>query len=189
MHSEGRRIEQLPSSPGTYALVLFCPRARQVKIGQLGTYALEPGWYVYVGSALGPGGLRARYRRHCCKPERQRWHIDYLKKAASVKAIWFSSDPVRREHQWAKIVGQLPEAGTPIPKFGSSDCSCPSHLFFFHTRPSVEGFRRAAQRLLRAHAPISELVSDLYDSSVSLVPQRKRRCATASSSIPLTATD
>ena len=155
-YAEGHPVEQLPSAPGTYALVLFCSRARSLKVGRLGIFTFQPGWYVYVGSAFGPGGLRARCGRHCSRPERRRWHIDYLNTAASVKAIWFSSDSVRREHQWAELVGGFPEAGTPIAKFGATDCSCPSHLFYFRTRPSFGRFRKAIQRLLQAPAP-SEL--------------------------------
>jgi len=41
--------------------------------------ALGPGLYVYVGSACGPGGLRARLARHLCgRRRRLHWHIDKL---------------------------------------------------------------------------------------------------------------
>lgn len=45
--------------PGTYALVLASSKASSVRIGGLSILRLQPGFYVYVGSALGPGGLCA----------------------------------------------------------------------------------------------------------------------------------
>lgn len=152
--SEDRAI---PASPGTYALILYCPRARRLEAGKLGVFGLRPGWYAYAGSAFGPGGLKARCRHHLRRATRPRWHIDYLKTAASLRAIWFTPDPVPREHEWAEILGSLPKARTPIPRFGSSDCTCPSHLFCFPGRPSFTRFRRAAQSRLLAHGPILAL--------------------------------
>ncbi len=48
------------NKPGTYALVLACQKTGRVRIGRLGVLALQPGFYVYVGSAFGSGGLAAR---------------------------------------------------------------------------------------------------------------------------------
>ena len=48
------------AQPGSYALLLQADRRRTVRIGWLGQLTVEPGCYVYVGSALGPGGVRAR---------------------------------------------------------------------------------------------------------------------------------
>jgi Uri superfamily endonuclease len=125
---------KIPAACGTYALLLLCQRSRRVDIGKLGARSILLGWYVYVGSAFGPGGLRARCRRHLRSPQRRHWHIDYLRPVTSVQAIWFTSDPVPREHQWAGIIGDLEGASAPILHFGSSDCSCPSHLFRFSPR-------------------------------------------------------
>jgi Uri superfamily endonuclease len=146
--------QAIPAAGGTYALLLFCPRARTLRIGSLGGRTIPRGWYVYVGSAFGPGGLRARCLHHIRPLRRRRWHIDYLRLSAAVKAIWFTGDPAPREHQWAEIVGILPGAAAPIPRFGSSDCRCPSHLFRFVSRPSFATFREQALRRLPAHAPI-----------------------------------
>ena len=52
------------AQPGSYALILQADRRRTVRIGRLGQLAVEPGCYVYVGSALGPGGVRARVGHH-----------------------------------------------------------------------------------------------------------------------------
>jgi len=37
------------------------------------------GWYVYVGSALGPGGLAAKVGRHLGGRKMCRWHTAYLR--------------------------------------------------------------------------------------------------------------
>ena len=54
----------MTAQPGTYVLVLASQRTDPVRIGRLGTLALKPGVFIYVGSAFGPGGLAARIRHH-----------------------------------------------------------------------------------------------------------------------------
>jgi Uri superfamily endonuclease len=48
------------SQTGTYALIFSAFHKRQPEIGKLGTLELKPGFYIYVGSAFGSGGLKAR---------------------------------------------------------------------------------------------------------------------------------
>ena len=69
----------LPSLPGTYALVLSASACQKFAVGRLGTLTVEPGFYLYVGSAFGPGGLAARVGRHCRREKTCRWHVDYLR--------------------------------------------------------------------------------------------------------------
>lgn len=66
-----------PREKGIYALVL---RIRNEVLISLKSrcWSIEPGTYVYVGSAGGPGGLRARILRHISRPSKRHWHIDYL---------------------------------------------------------------------------------------------------------------
>jgi Uri superfamily endonuclease len=149
---------EIPSSPGTYVLLLDCACSRRLIVGKLGRLEFRSGWYAYVGSAFGRGGLRARCSRHLRQTRRPRWHIDYFKEAASVRAVWFTNDPIPREHQWAGLIGRWADAATPIPHFGSSDCACPSHLFYFHRKPSIEKFRRSARRRWPDHASISAFI-------------------------------
>jgi len=40
---------------------------------------LLPGYYIYIGSAFGPGGVRARMLRHLRADKPKHWHIDYLR--------------------------------------------------------------------------------------------------------------
>ena len=54
----------LPSQPGTYCLVFSSSTSSTVTIGKLGTYKIQPGYYCYIGSAFGRGGLNSRINRH-----------------------------------------------------------------------------------------------------------------------------
>ncbi len=94
----------LTSRPGTYALVLASTETRCLRVGQLGSLALRPGWYVYVGSAFGPGGVRARLAHHRKRAARPHWHVDHLRLHTQLERVWFTHDSIRREHQWAQVM-------------------------------------------------------------------------------------
>jgi Uri superfamily endonuclease len=130
---------------GTYALILSCSRDELVQIGKLGLLQLRRGFYIYVGSALGSGGVRARVAHHREVSQRPHWHIDYLRPHTSLDRIWYSHDRARCEHQWARLIHALRGASVPVAGFGSSDCKCKAHLFFFTKRPSFRAFRQRAQ--------------------------------------------
>lgn len=139
-------------TPGTYALVLESAARTVVAVGRLGRIDLRGGFYVYVGSALGPGGLQARTGRHLDAGRPVHWHIDYLKHATRIVEIWYVADSVRREHAWARVIGDLSNATIPMPGFGASDCRCAAHLFHFPTRPRLATFARALGRARGAGA-------------------------------------
>ncbi len=46
--------------PGTYALLLSSATDAVIRVGQLGSLRLRSGYYVYIGSALGSGGVCGR---------------------------------------------------------------------------------------------------------------------------------
>ncbi len=125
----------LPASPGTYVLVLRSSRSRTVRVGRLGQLQLRPGYYLYVGSAFGPGGLRARIEHHCRRADRPHWHIDYLRRYTRLEGVWYCCR--RCEHEWATAIGRLPGAAVAMPGFGSSDCRCQTHLFWFPEAPEM----------------------------------------------------
>ncbi len=126
------------AQPGTYVIWFFAPHpGRRVRVGQLGEFACERGWYAYVGSALGPGGLAARVARHLRASKRRRWHVDYLQPAMRPRAVWFRSGHRRLECPWARALGAHPWARSPLSNFGASDCGCPTHLFAFSRRPEA----------------------------------------------------
>lgn len=132
----------MDARPGTYALILRADAVRRVRVGRLGELVLEPGFYAYVGSALGPGGVSARVRRHR-RSRNVHWHVDSLRDVATLVEVWYAHDPARREHAWAEALLAQPGATCPLPGFGASDCRCASHLAFFRSRPSMAGLRRA----------------------------------------------
>ena len=57
-------LAAIEAQAGTYALVLSARAGGIIRIGRLGELRLQSGIYVYVGSALGPGGVRARLMHH-----------------------------------------------------------------------------------------------------------------------------
>jgi len=131
----------LSSNKGTYALILYLKSENIVKVGQLGEFKFPRGYYVYIGSAFGPGGLKARLKHHLHVSAKPRWHIDYLKELATIKESWISESKSKREHDWAAMLFNIEGAAIPAPGFGSSDCQCSSHLFAFKKRPSFQQFR------------------------------------------------
>ena len=126
---------------GTYALLLHNKRAQTISVGKLGTFTFSRGFYVYTGSAFGPGGLPARVGRHLKPNKPLRWHIDYLTACFSVVRIWQTRHPEICECLWA---GHFQTLGGSIivPGFGASDCRCSTHLFFFKKMPMVSAFRK-----------------------------------------------
>lgn len=109
--------------------MLLCEDVRK-KIGSLGVIQFEAGKYIYVGSAL--NSLKPRITRYVKinkgLHEVLHWHIDYLLSAVSVKItkIYVIESTEHLECIVAKMVSRH---GYPVPKFGSSDCKCKSHLF------------------------------------------------------------
>jgi Uri superfamily endonuclease len=154
---------RLPSLPGTYALLLRSPVEQDLPVGRLGRIKLLPGFYVYLGSAFGPGGLRARIARHLAVEKKLRWHIDYVRTVAQPAAVWHTLDPRRRECHWAKVLAAMNAVTVPFPGFGASDCTCCSHLFFFPKEPALSVFRRNVHKAVPGHASIRWIVgADFY---------------------------
>ncbi len=127
-----------------------------VPVGRRHRLALTPGWMVYVGSALGPGGVAARLAHHRRLAERPHWHIDFLRRHGALDAVWLSHDPIRRECLWATVLaGEL--GGVPPPfRFGASDCRCPAHLYRFRDRPALAVFVAALKGRCPDHAAVVE---------------------------------
>ena len=129
-----------PDRPGTYVLVLRLLQSTTISVGRLGRFRFPAGWYGYVGSARGPGGLSARLSRHLRSPKPLRWHADYLRAAARPLAVWHTVGAAKRECVWAKALSELPGASYPVPRFGASDCGCPAHLLHFAAPPDLAAF-------------------------------------------------
>ncbi|WP_198662888.1 GIY-YIG nuclease family protein [Cohaesibacter intestini] len=114
-----------PTDGGIYVLLARLEQPLTITRPRLAE--LEPGLYVYVGSAYGPGGLRSRLARHLRPNKPLRWHIDQITTRAETKYAIGWTDGKECELQAALAAGG--NITYPLPVFGSSDCrSCPSHL-------------------------------------------------------------
>lgn len=126
---------------GTYILILYLSRVRKIQIGKLGNFNFKKGYYGYVGSAFGPGGLTARLKHHLKITDNPHWHIDYLRKEVVLRAIWISEYENRLEHLWAGMLLGMEGAFILVPGFGSSDCKCEAHVVYFRNRPRFQKFQ------------------------------------------------
>jgi len=146
----------LEPQPGTYALVLLSDAIQTLEIGRLGKLTTEPGYYIYVGSAFGPGGVAARVSRHYRRDKPMHWHIDYLRPAVQLLEVWYTYDSQRRECSWSNVLASMKASCVPLAGFGSSDCrqGCDAHLRFFRSQPSVATFRRRVRSGIHDHAEI-----------------------------------
>lgn len=98
---------------------------------------LEPGLYAYCGSAMGPGGLKARIERHRRRDKKIHWHVDQVTTQVPVYKVGVSFD--LSECHLVDLLARQTGAGFPIPGFGSTDCQdCKSH---FLKLPSEKAFK------------------------------------------------
>ena len=99
---------------GVYCLIIFLNRDRVIRFGKA-KHLFKKGFYCYVGSAL--NSLEKRIERHLSKNKKKRWIITDKKIECELsKKVQDMSDDL-------------------VPKFGSSDCKCRSHLYYFNKNP------------------------------------------------------
>jgi sugar fermentation stimulation protein A len=124
-------IKQELQDRGYYLLLISLDKSQALKIGSLGTRSFPRGYYVYVGSAK--RRLTKRIARHTRISKNKHWHIDHLTTEANkiVPIPIVSSD--NGECVLAKTLGSI--ADYTVNGFGSSDCQCPGHLFYFNQHP------------------------------------------------------
>ena len=122
---------------GVYCLVFKNPGCT-IRVGTLGNLTFQPGWHIYVGSALGSGGLK-RLRRHISlahlKDKRPTWHVDYLLTHPDF-SLRYAIYAVTQERLECSLAQALRDSG--IPAFGCSDCTCLSHLFYRQGDPEED---------------------------------------------------
>ncbi len=116
---------------GAYMVVLFVERDKKIRTGSLGEIPFRRGYYVYVGSA--EKALKARMQRHRRRRKKARWHIDYLRDHAELVSILPVRSSERLECLIAADMGMIAE--DTLRGFGSSDCNCRGHLFYFSGLP------------------------------------------------------
>jgi len=124
---------------GTYLLVFSTAQTHTVQVGRLGPLQLQNGYYCYIGSAFGPGGIRARVAHHEQISNRPHWHLDYVRPHMQLRAVWYQHD-VSQEHVWAELLHEC--LSIPLPGFGASDCTCTSHFFYSPSSPDIASYRK-----------------------------------------------
>jgi len=102
-----------------------------ISVGKLGKINFKKGYYLYVGS--GQNSLETRIARHLKKRKKKFWHIDYLLSQweARIKEVWIAEDR-RIECLTARKILEEANVSLVAKKFGSRDCSCPTHLFYLN---------------------------------------------------------
>ena len=121
---------------GTYIIVIYLLENSKIKIGSLGEIDFTKGYYLYIGSAMGNIGsttLENRVKRHISKSKNKKifWHIDYLltNKKCVITRIYLIPSLNRLECIIAKEIAEISD--NLVRDFGSSDCECSSHLYYF----------------------------------------------------------
>ncbi len=125
-------LNVVPPQKGVYVLYLEIVQDSEFLVGSLGVVKLAKGTYLYIGSARGPGGLRARISRHFDKRKKIRWHIDYLTTHTNVilSGVTYAVTELDMESKLLhKLLTFSDVLGIAVPRFGSSDRrGDPSHL-------------------------------------------------------------
>lgn len=134
----------LPDEKGTYILILELLQMKRLEIGRLGAFDFQPGYYAYIGSACGPGGIRSRIQHHLESVADPHWHIDYLMIHARPVEVWFAISDRKLERDWAELLESLACFRPSVRRFGSSDYrrSRTTHLFYSKRRPLFRWFEQ-----------------------------------------------
>ena len=130
---------------GIYVLLMYLPTTSTIKIGALGTFTFEAGWYGYHGSAQ--KGVYHRVTRHARKAgpnKKLKWQVDYFLEYAILIEAWFAHEPREYECIWSKAMSTLAISSVPVKKMGASDCNtCPAHFYHLRQRPTAALLRNA----------------------------------------------
>ncbi len=133
----------LPDGPGAYGLIIDVGRGTRIAGRGGRAVDLPAGLYLYAGSAYGPGGIRARVRRHLKAAKTVRWHVDRLTNVHGVAAV--VAVPGGRECGLIDAARAWPGTTVPAPGLGSSDCRrCPAHLVRLPDGTTVDDLYAAA---------------------------------------------
>jgi len=118
-------IEKEAKDRGSYLLLLRLPEETTADVGSLGKVHFRSGYYIYIGSAK--KNLSKRIERHKRLRKKLFWHIDHLREIADFHVALPIRTQDALECEIAAAIKKVAE--WEITRFGSSDCSCDSHLF------------------------------------------------------------
>jgi sugar fermentation stimulation protein A len=135
-------LEKEAKDQGSYLLILNLKRNRKIDVGKLGKVHFRKGFYLYVGSAM--ANLSKRMERHRHLRKRHHWHIDKLRAVAEYHSVLAIRSSERLECEAAKAMSEIAEWS--VSGFGSTDCSCETHLFGMASDPiQSENFQKLLQ--------------------------------------------
>ena len=144
---------------GIYTLIIQLKAPVSMKIGALGQIWLPGGIYLYTGSARGNGvsSIEGRVTRHLRKTKSNFWHIDYLlkHKLSQILVVVYSETKRSIECEVNESICRELKACSPVTHFGSSDCTCRTHLLQVPDERSVRQLIRkvrVAYRRLGLHS-------------------------------------
>ena len=116
---------------GIYCLLIYLEKEQSIRIGNKKTI-FPKGYYCYVGSAL--NNLQKRIERHKSKNKKKHWHIDYFLEKAKILDVKTLKTKKRKECWLSNEIKSF-KGRTIMKKFGSTDCNCETHLYYFQKNP------------------------------------------------------
>lgn len=121
---------------GSYVLILENRIPCNIKVGTLGSLAFDKGFYAYIGSMFGSGGLEARIKRYFTI-KRKHWHIDYVLDYMQIIEVF-----VLPEKNCESFLANIAvKKFKYIKGFGCSDQKHDiSHLLYFGEKHEVKKF-------------------------------------------------
>ncbi|NHJ88111.1 MAG: GIY-YIG nuclease family protein [Asgard group archaeon] len=134
--------ENIMSEKGTYLLFVKNEAKFKTIVGSAGEIEFPKGCYLYIGSAFGRGGLNGRINRHKRLNKKIFWHIDFLLSSETVTLVLIGK--IFSDKRWECPINIRlkdffsDEKLTHIINFGSSDCQCVSHLYYYNEELTEE---------------------------------------------------
>ncbi len=124
-------------SGASYILLIKLHNKMLINIKSLGTVVLDPGFYIYIGSANIRNPL-ARILRHFRKRKKIKWHIDFLTNAPSIEVIAAIMCYGLTESLIYDLIISQDRFVTAARRFGSTDQKHHiTHLFKIKGEPAI----------------------------------------------------
>lgn len=119
---------------GSYSLVIQVKRPFGIETSSTGKIEIEKGFYVYNGSAFGPGGFK-RIDRHLDLSKGDsdysvHWHIDHLTSRPETRITGVLKAPEVDIEDDLSLETDLKS----VPGFGASDSDVDTHLLYSDSR-------------------------------------------------------
>ncbi|AKI96997.1 GIY-YIG nuclease family protein [Kosmotoga pacifica] len=108
---------------GSYVLLIKVDKRLEVKT-MARSFEIFPGYYCYIGSAMGT--LSGRIGRHLKGAKKRFWHIDFLLTEARIVLAILVPSSIKTEERISRLFAKFGEA---VEHFGASDCDTSSNLY------------------------------------------------------------